>query len=450
MPNGAREREVRALSVFSADWVLPVAGAPIEDGAISVADGRVAAVGPGAELGEGRRFREAAIVPGLVNVHVHLASAADAALGDGLPFGDWLRLLAERHQALDDADRLALARLGAHHCLAAGTTTVCDVSPTAASALACAEAGLRATAYVELFRDDPAAARERFERRTADFEPSAMVRLGASPHSPYTATLAVWEAAYELGLPVTAHVAESPDEVEFTTRGTGRLARVAEFAGVASSGTTPVRALAAAGLLRPGLLAAHCVQVDDEETGLLAGSRVAVAHCPRANAALGCGIAPLRELLDAGVVVGLGTDGLASTPSLVLWDDVRAALAFARARARDPGTLSGADALRLATSCGARAAGFADAGTLEPGTHADFAVVSLAGVLPLTRDAVADALVAVAGRERILATYVGGVLRYERGQEPKADLLAAVEDARRRMLAGADTEFFSRRGAGVR
>jgi cytosine/adenosine deaminase-related metal-dependent hydrolase len=445
VPHRAREREVRALSVFSADGVLPVAGPPIEDGAIAVAEGRIVAVGSAAELGEGRRFRGAAIVPGLVNVHVHLDSPADAALGDGLPFGDWLRLLAERHQVLDEDDRRALARVGAHHCLAAGTTTVCDVSPTAAGALACADAGLRATAYVELFRDDPDAARERFERRTAGFEPSATVRLGASPHSPYTATPAVWETAYELGLPVSAHVAESPDEVEFTTRGTGRLARVADFAGVASPGTTPVRALAAAGLLRPGLLAAHCVQVDEEEIGLLAGSEVAVAHCPRANAALGCGIAPLRELLDAGVAVGLGTDGLGSAPSLDLWDELRAAVALARARARDPAGLSGADALRLATADGARAAGLGGAGALEPSAHADFAVVSLAGVLPLTRASIADAVVAIGGRERILATYVGGVLRYERGQEPEAGLLRAVEDARRRMLAGAETELFSPR-----
>jgi cytosine/adenosine deaminase-related metal-dependent hydrolase len=415
--------------------VLPVAGPPIEDGAIAVAGGRVVAIGPAAELGEGRRFRGAAIVPGLVNVHVHLDSVADAALGDGLPFGDWLRLLVQRHQALDDGDRHALARVGARACLASGTTTVCDVSPTAAGAFACAEAGLRATAYVELFRDDPVAARERFERRTADFEPSATVRLGASPHSPYTAVPAVWEAAYELGLPVTAHVAESPDEVEFTTRGTGRLAGVAAGAGVASPGETPVRALAAADLLRPGLLAAHCVQVDEEEIGLLANSGVAVAHCPRANAALGCGIAPLRELVDAGVAVGLGTDGLGSAPSLDLWDDARAALAFARARARDPGVSSGGDVLRLATAGGARAAGLDGTGTLEPGAHADFAVVSLAGLLPLSAGSVADAVVAVGGRERILATFVGGALSYERGQRLDESLAGAAEDARRRMLA---------------
>jgi 5-methylthioadenosine/S-adenosylhomocysteine deaminase len=448
VPHRSGEREVRALSVFSADWVLPVAAPPIEDGAIAVENGAVVAVGSAAEIGQGRRFRDAAIVPGLVNVHVHLDSPADAALGDGLPFGDWLRVLAERHQVLDDADRRALSGVGAHHCLAAGTTTVCDVSPTAAGASSCAEAGLRATAYVELFRDDPVTALERFEQRTAGFEPSEAVRLGVSPHSPYTATPAVWEAAYELGLPVSAHVAESPDEVEYTTRGGGRLARVAAFAGVASPGTTPVRALAAADLLRPGLLAAHCVQVDEEEIGLLAGSEVAVAHCPRANAALGCGIAPLRELLDAGVAVGLGTDGLGSTPSLDLWDEMRAALAFARARARDAHALSGADALRLATAGGARAAGIGGgAGTLEPGGHADFAVVSLAGVLPLTCASVADALVAVGGRERVLVTYVGGVLRYERGGAPAPELRSAVEHARRRMLTEADAAFFSRRDA---
>src|SRR5205823_14500730 len=129
----------------------------------------------------------------------------------------------------------------------------------------------------ELLRDDPVEARGRFERTTRDVEPTDTVALGASPHSPYTAAPAVWEAAYELGLPVTAHVAESPDEVEFTTRGTGGLAEVAAFCGVDSPGATPVRALAAEGLLRPGLLAAHCVQLDEEELGLLAGPEVAVA-----------------------------------------------------------------------------------------------------------------------------------------------------------------------------
>ncbi len=107
--------------------------------------------------------------------------------------------------------------------------------------------------------------------------------------------------------------------------------------------------LARHGLLDRRMVAAHCVLVDDEEIALLAEHDVAVAHCPRSNALLGCGVAPVAALTAAGVRVGLGTDSPASTPSFDMFEEMRAAVLLARASERDPGALLAKDALELAT-----------------------------------------------------------------------------------------------------
>src|SRR5205823_14138717 len=126
--------------------------------------------------------------------------------------------------------------------------------------------------------------------------------------------------------------------------------------------------------------AAHCVVVDREEIGILAEHDVAVAHCPRSNAYVGCGIAPLKEFRDAGLRVGVGTDGVSSTPSHDFFDELRTTVMAARARERRPDAMTATQALELGTLGGARALGLdSEVGSLVPGKRADLAVVSLAG-----------------------------------------------------------------------
>ena len=122
-------------------------------------------------------------------------------------------------------------------------------------------------------------------------------------------------------------------------------------------GTTGIRALADAGLLDSNVIAAHCVKADEEEIELLAEHDVAVAHCPRSNGILGCGVAPLTALREAGIRVCIATDSPASTPSFDMFDEMRAAIVGARAREGRPDALTAADALELATLGGARALG---------------------------------------------------------------------------------------------
>jgi 5-methylthioadenosine/S-adenosylhomocysteine deaminase len=424
------------MRVVSAEWFVPVEGDPIPEGAVAIDDdGLVAAVGPVAELGAGERFGGCVILPGFVNCHTHLEYAVYAGFGDGLPFVPWIGLHIRRKDALDLDDMRAIARVGALECLRSGVTTVGDCSFAGAAAVAASETGLGAIVFLEVFgRDDSAI--ERFAESRERIEPalSERVRLGVSPHAPYTCTLEVYEACAALGLPMQTHLAESPAERPWLVEGTGDWTPLADLL-VPPPGMTGIRLLADAGLLGPRISAAHCVHADEEEIALLARHDVGVAHCPRSNGMLGCGVAPLRELLDAGVAVGIATDSPASTPSFDLFEEMRTAIVAARARERRPDALTATRALELATLGGARVLGIDDeVGSLVPGKRADLTVVSLEGS-PL--DPVEDPVVSsVLGGspERVAATLVAGEDRYRRGITAWPDSTRAARRARSRML----------------
>ena len=275
----------------------------------------------------------------------------------------------------------AIARLGAAECLRSGITTVGDLAFTGASAHACADLGLRAIVYLEVFGKDGADALRQFEEKRAYVAPalSERVRVGVSPHAPYTCSREVYAAAMGLGLPVATHLNESQDELDWLLRGEGPWQPLAEML-VEPEGTSGIRSLAAAGLLDESVAVAHCVKVDEEEIGLLAGHGVAVTHCPRSNALLGCGIAPLAELRAAGIRIGIGTDGVSSVPSHDFFEELRTVISFARARSERADALSATAALELATLGGARALGLdGEIGSLVPGKRADLTLVSLSG-----------------------------------------------------------------------
>lgn len=424
------------MRILSADWVLPVEGAPIANGAVRIEDGLIAAVGTAAELGEGERFPDAAIVPGFVNAHTHLEYAVYAGFGDGQSFGHWITTHVERKRRLERDDMEAIARLGAAECLRSGVTTVGDLAFAGASAHACAELGLRAIVYLEVFGREAADALRQFEEKRA-YAAAALsdrVRLGVSPHAPYTCSTEVYAACAALGVPVATHLNESADELAWLLRGEGPWEPFAELL-VDPDGQSGIRRLAGAGLLDENVAAAHCVKVDEEEIGLLARHGVAVAHCPRSNALLGCGVAPLGALRAAGLRVGVGTDGVSSVPSHDFFDELRTVIGSARARAERAGALSATEALELATIGGARALGLdAELGSLVPGKRADLAVVSLAGSPYLPWEDPAAAVVYGGAPERVQATLVDGQTRYERGGSEWHELIDAASAARGRML----------------
>ena len=424
--------------VISADWVLPVEGAPIENGAVAIEDGRIAAVGTVDDLGAGTHYADAVIVPGFVNAHSHLEYAVYGGFGDGLgDFAEWIALHIQRKARIGWEEYVGIARFGAAQCLASGVTTVGDCSYSGATAVACADLGLRATVYLEVFGADATAGLEHFAeiKQRVDGFFSDRVRPGISPHAPYSVSLELYRACAELGLPVATHLSESPAEILYLLRGEGPWGAYTDLL-VTPPEATGTRMLAEHGLLGGHVLAAHCVMVEPDEIDTLAATGTGVAHCPRSNAALGCGVAPLTELRAAGVRVGVGTDSPASAPSFDFFDELRSVVLSARARAQRPSALSASEALELGTLGGARALGLDDEiGSLAPGKRADLAVVSLEGSPYAPVEDPATAVVFGGSPDRVLATFVDGEPRYARGGMEWHELTAAAHNARRAMLA---------------
>jgi len=424
------------VRIVSADWVVPVEGAPIAGGAVAIGDdGRIAAVGTAADLGAGEQFDGCVIVPGLVNAHAHLEYAVYAGFGDGLPFVPWIGLHLRRKQALSLDDMRAIAAVGAWESLRSGVTTIGDCSFSGATAEAAAATGLRAIVFLEVFGRDSSAF-DRFDEHRARIEPvlSERVLLGISPHAPYTCTLDVYEQAAALALPMQTHLAESAAERDWLVDGGGDWTPLAELL-VAAPGTTGVLLLAEHGLLNGNLSAAHCVDVTEEEIALLGAHDVGVAHCPRSNGWLGCGIAPVDDLTAAGVTVAIATDSPASTPSLDLFEEIRTAIVMARARGGRPDAMTTGSALECVTLGAARVLGLdRQLGSLVPGKQADLTILDLSGS-PV--DPVEDPVAAVVmggSPDRVAATLVGGEERYRRGVTQWPDSTRAARRARKRML----------------
>ncbi|MDP9256679.1 MAG: amidohydrolase family protein [Actinomycetota bacterium] len=431
-------------TLFAADWVVPVSSAPVEAGAVLVEGERIAAVGPAAQLaaahpGAGRvDLPGCVLAPGFVNLHSHIEYAAYAGLGDGLAFGPWIAAHTRRTGVLGPEGLDAMARLGAAECVRSGVTTLVDAAYDGASVRACTAAGLRAVVALEAFGGDDAdvmAVADALERRLDALaaEAGPLVELAVSPHAPFTVGLPLFSEivarARARELRVVTHLAESRHELDALIGGTGLLTR-----SVAPFGRHPIIELAERGLLGPETVVAHAVHVGGEEIAVLSATGVAVAHCPRSNALLGCGVAPLADLRAAGVHVGLGTDSPSSALSLDLFDELRAALFLARSSAGDPEALSTAAALQLATLDGARALGLADRGALEPGLLADLVAVRLDGTPFWPCDDPASALVLGGSPGLVTLVAIGGNVLYGVDSTAFERALPAAAHARSRLL----------------
>ncbi len=383
--------------IYRAGYVLPMTGAPpLENGEVMVRDGLIAAVGCGlAEKHPDEQVTDlggCALLPGFVNAHAHLEPTFMRNRLDGLNLWDWLEGLGFRKDAAPSADLLRLsALLGAAECAMSGITCVGDSSFAGVAAEALDEVGLRGVAYLEVF-GQTAGERyaERFDLRSdqakeLDQSTSDRISVGLSPHSVYTSDRNTLKLCAESDLPIALHAAETEAELDYLLRGNGPIAEMRRRMGCEPmvSGMAPIRYLGDVGLLRPGVCLAHCVHVTEDEIDMIAKSGATVAHCGRSNAYLGVGVAPVREMLGSGVVVGLGTDSAASCVRLDFFEEMRFALAMQRARAKDAGAMMAKNALELATAGGAAALGLLDrVGTLEPGKRADMVAVDTSAMLP--------------------------------------------------------------------
>jgi cytosine/adenosine deaminase-related metal-dependent hydrolase len=426
------------MDVYRARWVVPVTTPPLRDGALGVHDGRITYVGAAsrAPSGEVHDLGDALLLPGLVNAHTHLELTAMRGFLEGLPFFEWIvRLQRAKTTVLSPESMLDSAKLGIAEGLLAGITSYADTCDSGVALEAMREMRVRGIMYQEVFGPDPSSCDEAIaslrEKIAVHREAqSSLVRVGVSPHAPYTVSDRLFEAvtalAAELNLPMAVHIAESEDEDDYVRDATGPFAQGHRARGldVVPRAETPVALLARLGVLGRRPLLIHCVRTREADIRAIAHARCAIAHCPASNAKLGHGIAPLNEWLEQGITVGLGSDSMASNNRMHLLEEARLALLAHGARGPGRPALPASRALELATIGGARCLGLGgEIGSLEVGKAADFSAFPLDGMAAVPdADPIATAVFALGGaRARIVA--VAGTLRVVDG------LLLGADDA---------------------
>jgi len=408
------------------------AGTEYDGGWILLADGLVEAAGAGERptADDVVDLHGAVVTPGLVNTHHHLwQNLTRARAQDDNLFG-WLRELYPVWAKLDAEAEYAAARAGLAELALSGCTTVFDhhylfppgieglleaeiraakelgvriVASRGSMDLGESQGGLPPDSVVES-RDAALAATE----EAAALADGDLVEIAVAPCSPFSVTRELMtesaELARRLGLPLHTHLAETVEEEDYCRE---------------LYGCTPVEYLEELGWLANDVWCAHCVHLSDGDVARFGANDVGVAHCPTSNMRLGAGIARVRELLDAGVRVGLGVDGAASNERGDLFLEVKQALLVARARG-GPKALNARAALRLGTRGSAAVLGRADIGELSPGKRADVAVWRTDGLELGGADDLVAGLV-FAGPHRVDRLYVGGREIVRDGQLMTAD-----------------------------
>ncbi|MFK5926383.1 MAG: amidohydrolase family protein [Desulfuromusa sp.] len=381
--------------IYTAKFLVTGNAPPIEDGALLVHTGRIAATGtlkevksnqPGVEV---VAFADALIVPLLVNAHTHLELTdfplwSKNAGEDVQPksFVDWiLRLIRIKHK-LDDKQYQLSLRNGIDRSITAGTGAIGDILSQHKLRNLYQNCPLSGFLFLETLGQDPAFICRLKDSLSAALEDESvgLLRLGISPHSPYTISKNYLQSLYrhcqKQKIRCTTHIAESPDEVEFLEHSHGDLvSRLYPHIGWENyvpqpSGLRPVEYLQQQGGLFAENLLVHGVQLNDAEIDLLAEKKMSLVLCPRSNASLKVGKAPAGQLHRAGVDLSLGTDSLASCDSLSIWDE----MAFAHHWF--DGQLDAPTLFHMATQGGAKALGIEnELGTLETGKTAGFQVL---------------------------------------------------------------------------
>ncbi len=376
---------------MTARYVFPVEGPPIENGWISVIDGAISRVGRSHGVRPDYDLGNVAILPGFVNAHTHLDLDPIPKVGDD-PEEEvrWLRrMIAARREATPESTAATIGRNIASS-IAAGTTAVADITPAGRSWDGLAGAPLRGVVYAEVI----GLKRMRGIQTTQDAwdwiasldidddGPTRRLRPGLSPHAPYSTAGWIYERAAAGKLPLSTHLAEMPEELTLLETRSGPLRDFLEEIGAWDEeweplGPSPVDYLRRGDLRDSDWLVAHGTYLRPDEFWTLRPNaddddrRVAVAYCPRTHARFGHEPHPYRTMLGRGVIVCLGTDGLASSPSLGLLDELRFL------HARDP-SLSGPLLLTMGTLFGAWALRIDDVvGSLIPKKRADLAIVEL-------------------------------------------------------------------------
>ena len=420
-------------TLHSAPIVLPVSAEPIGDGAVLVDGDRVVAVATRTALlaeypGVRERAWSGVLTAGLVNAHAHLQYTDFEELNAlDEPFHVWIAKLTAKRSSFTDAMWGESTRRGLHLMLRSGITSVADIVTDPVGVLPpTARSGIGGVSYIEIVFEDARSWSDSGRARLLERLGSGPAgrALGVSPHTPYTVASAVFAdcvaIARDKGLRLHPHVAESPAESEYVLTGSGPFAeqmtkfgKSMELIRDGGSGLSPVQFLDKLGVFGPDMHAAHCVHCDPADREVLRERGVYAALCTRSNKILQSGQPPVADYLREESPFSIGTDSLASTPSLDLLEEAAALRALARGQGYAEADLD-RRIFEAATLGGAGAMGLTDVGRLEAGSRADFAVFAVPGLESVAPDAAYGALLdaAGAGEHKCVGTVLGGTIAH--------------------------------------
>ena len=404
--------------IVAGDYVVTMDGdfSVIRDGAVAIDDGVIIDIGPAAGIRSRHGARETLagtnriVMPGLVNGHQHAAMTLLRGVADDLALMDWLTnyIFPAEVEFVDPEFVRIGTELSCWEMIRGGTTTFVDMyyyPDTIAEVIEqCGMRALISATVIGQRSPDAEGAGDSIKKgsgfigRWTGRHPRINPIFG--PHSNYTLDAeqlrATRSAAQELGIAVSIHVAESPFESQYAQD---------------TYGKTSIEMLESIGFFDGPTIAAHVVWPTDAEIPILRDRQVGVIHNPSSNMKLASGIAPVAKMLDAGVRVGLGTDGAASNNDLDMWEEMRLAAFLQKVDRMDPTVLDAPTVLRMATSGGAAAIGLGDSiGSLEIGKRADLVQVAFEDVHHVPTFDVMSHLVYVTDEQDVASVIVDGVV----------------------------------------
>ena len=398
---------------------------------VGVTDGKISYISREAPKEQAARIidgRGMVLMPGLINCHTHIPMTPLRGYGDDHDLADWLNnYIFPKEDLWDERAIRAATLLGLAECLRFGTTSISDMYYFSDVICQCvAETGIKGniSRSITVFEDDYC-----FDKHAPSQELVALkekwhgydngrIRVEASIHAEYTSFDKVWQGLAEYaiseGIGMQVHVSETKNEQESCLE---------------KYGLTPAQVLDVSHVFDTRTVAAHCVHLTDEDMDLLARRHVSPVHCPCSNLKLASGIAQVRKMLDKGLNVTLGTDGVSSSNNADLFEAVKLSALLSNGSTLDPTSLTAAQALKLATVNGAKAQGReGECGMIAPGLDADLIMLDFAQphLIPC-HDPISNLVYAASGHDVVLTMVRGNVL-YDHGEYPTIDLRKVLQE----------------------
>ena len=397
--------------ILRAKYVMPNSRTVIEDGAVVIRGSKIVDIGRYPTVRSSgappiHALGEVVLIPGLVNAHTHLDLTSSADSVQRTPkFTDWVfQIVGKRNPSTIEPS----IREGVQQSLAGGVTTVGDIDGTGGSVQVLRDTPIRKVVFCEALGFSGEHAATGLARLTAylDSPPvsDSLLTPALSPHAPYSTSADIYRQCVVSGLSVCTHIAETEEELEFLSSGTGAFVGYLEAFGISTAGwrppqATPMQYMKTLGVLRKSSLLAHCNYLTDADVTILAESGASVVFCPRSHHYFYHTDHPVVQLIERGINIAIGTDSLASNWSLSLLDELKF-LARTQPCIR-PETL-----FDMVTYNGAKALGLERVGRLEKGSQADIIAIQIPNDARPTIEQILDS-----SSENLL-TVVGGKVCY--------------------------------------